>query len=265
MTTNLIPFLPTSSNPKAYMKLREIFSQLAYGELSQHILGEHELGVVSPERHGALVSHINLGLNALYKRFFLKEGRIDLGVQSGMTNYILNSEYAVSNVESSALVRYLLDTPEAPFMDDIHKLERVLTSEEVELPLNDEAESYACFTPSQTSLRIPIDIASPTSSTPDYLKTSQLTLVYRANHPPIQIVDGVVDTDMEVYLPASHLEALLYFVASRVNNPIGMTNEFHAGNSLAAKYEMECQKLEGFNLQIDNMSQHTEFEHRGWI
>jgi len=68
-----------------------------------------------------------------------------------------------------------------------------------------------------------------------------------------------------VQLPDSHLEALLFFVASRVNNPIGMTNEFNAGNSYAAKFEAACQALEEQGLQVDQDSQNTRLHRGGWV
>jgi hypothetical protein len=57
----------------------------------------------------------------------------------------------------------------------------------------------------------------------------------------------------------------LYFVASRVHNPIGMTNEFHAGNSYAAKYEQACMLLDMKNLQVDQGSENTKLRDRGFV
>ena len=71
--------------------------------------------------------------------------------------------------------------------------------------------------------------------------------------------------ETEIELPYSHLEALLYFIASRVHNPIGMANEFHAGNSWAAKYEHECVRLEQLNLRVDQGEDNTNFCRNGWI
>ncbi len=66
-------------------------------------------------------------------------------------------------------------------------------------------------------------------------------------------------------MPYSHLEPLLYYVASRINNPIGMANEFHAGNSYAAKYEKSCQELEMVNLRVDQGSQNTKLRQKGFV
>jgi hypothetical protein len=71
--------------------------------------------------------------------------------------------------------------------------------------------------------------------------------------------------NVEVELPDSHLEPLLLFVASRVHNPIGMSNEFHAGNSYYAKYEASCQQIELLNLLVDQGSQNTRHAANGWV
>lgn len=222
------------------MKLSEIFEQLTYGELSQISLGGGEVGELSENNYARLIPHINLGLLALYKRFPIKEARVNIPLQPGISSYLV--------------------TP-----PDLLKIERVYTDAEYELPLNDEGSSWSCFTPSATVLRIPSLITAQGADLPDAYRTSSFTVVYRANH-GLLTVDTVVDpTTTEIELPYSHLEPLLYFVASRINNPIGMTNEFHAGNSYAAKYEQACQQLEQFNLRVDQGSQNSRLQRNGWV
>lgn len=238
------------------MKLSEIFNQLTYGELSQIHLGGAEAGQIDENNYSKVLVHINLGLTALHTRFPLKEGRLSLQTQPGMLTYSLNSKYAVSNLKSREAVRFIVDSSAEPFKDDIHKVERVYQGTQ-ELGLNDESDPLACFTPSAHVLRVPSEIVE---------EGSPLTVVYRANHVPIVVGLGYFDpTRVEVDLPYSHLEPLLYYVASRVNNPMGMANEFHAGNSYAAKYEAACQQLEMHNLRVDQGRQNTRLERNGWV
>lgn len=223
------------------MKLTEVFSSLAHGELSQVFIGSHSEGVLEEDNYPALVSHVNLGLADLYKRFHLKEGRTEVLLQAGTYTYSL---------------------PEA----DILKVEQVITDFPWEMGLNDGSDPYAIMTPSARVLRVPAAVVSQDDGLPTELKTSKLTVVYRASHPAITLVGGYINPDaVELELPYSHLIALLYFIASRVHNPIGMQQEFHAGNSWAAKYEHECAKLEALNLRVDQGSQNTRFERNGWV
>ena len=224
------------------MKLSEIFNQLTYGELSQIHLGGAEAGEINKDNYPKVLAHINLGLAALYKRFPLKEGRKVFVCEPGK-------------------VSYLLDTGE------VQKVERVYTDAKKELGLNDESDPHSCFTPSTHVLKVPVGVSAWTSEYPDYLKTSTLEVVYRANHPVITTddLDFYDVEEIEVDLPYSHLEPLLYYVASRVNNPMGMANEFHAGNSYYAKYEAACQQLEMVNLRVDQGSQNNRLQRNGWV
>lgn len=247
------------------MLLSEVFSALAYGELSQVVQGQHTDGEIDEDRYPELISHINLGLMALYKRFPLKEEEIKVALQSGMLTYPLTTAYAVSNTESAQPVKFIIDTVGAPFKDDILKIERVYVDSGRELGLNDEADCYACLTPSATVLRVPEAIVEKSSTLPDRLHTENLRVVYRAAHPKIDAASVFAPDQVVLELPYSHMEALLLFIASRVHNPIGMTNEFHAGNSYAAKYENECMKLEVFNLRVDQSAGNSRLIRNGWV
>lgn len=247
------------------MKLSEIFSQLTFGELSQISLGGGEAGEIKEDNYESVLVHVNLGLTALYKRFPLKEGRILVALQANRYTYALTRAYAESNTRSLELVKYIQDAGN-PFMDDIHKIERVYSSTGKEFGLNDEADPYAISTPSASVLRVPASVVAQSGDLPDGLKTSTLEVVYRANHPIIRQSDvGFDPLTYDVELPYTHLEPLLLFVASRVNNPIGMVNEFNAGNNYAAKYEKACQDLETMNLRVDQGAQHDRIRRNGWV
>jgi hypothetical protein len=248
------------------MKLSEIFAQLTYGELSQLSLGGAEQGVISEANHNQVLAHVNLGLIALYKRFYIKEGRLKIALQAGRVSYPLKSAYAVSNRRSQEAVRFLLDSTSEPFLDDIHKVEAVHTDTGKEFGLNDTADEYSLFTPTAHILRVSLDVANQGRDLPDKFKTANLEVVYRANHPVIVKGIGLFDpARIEVELPYSHLEPLLLFVASRVHNPIGMGAEFNAGNNYNARYEAACQQLEVMNLRVDQVSQGNRIKDGGWV
>lgn len=247
------------------MKLIEVFDQLSTSELSQLYLGGSESGAISEEHYGKVVNHINLGLTDLYKRFYLKEGRIDLAMVPGRSIYPIHSKYAV-NGRSKEPARYLLDTSTDRFIDDILKIEAVLTDAGKEIPLNDVLDPLSITTTSPTTLRIPPALVAQGLDLPDDYKTNKLTVVYRAKHPFIDAGVPVFFPDqIELELPESHLEALLLFVASRASTPGGMVNEFNAGNNYASKYELACQQLESHNFQIDHGNSNNRLLRNGWV
>ncbi len=240
------------------MKLSEIFTQLSYGELSQVSIGGGSVGQIDDSNYEQILAHINLGLTALYKRFPLKENSFKLLIQEGKITYPLQSKYSISNTASTELVKYIEDTGN-PFLDDILKIERVYTDYGYELGLNDLEDPDSVRTPSANVLLVPTSLSST-------LTDGKIEVVYRANHPIIKIGMSPFNPEMiELELPYTHLEPLLLFVASRVHNPIGMTNEFNSGNNYASKYELSCQQLEMVNLRVDQGSQINRLKQNGWV
>lgn len=247
------------------MKLQDIFNQLSAGEFSQLSIGKGVDGSIEESKWPTVVSHITLGLTALYRRFNLKEGRITIALQPNITQYRLNSEYSLSNIRSSQTVKYIQDIGN-PFKDDLIKIEQVFTDKGFELALNDPSDVYSLLVPNSTTLVVPKTMLDAGQSIPDWLKTETLEVVYRANHPSLGTSGGYLDPErIPIELPITHLQALLYFVASRAHNPIGMSKEFHAGNNWYAKYENECQQLRIDNVGMDVNNSGTKFQRNGWV
>jgi len=240
------------------MNLLDVFKQLTYGELSQVSIGGGAMGQIDDTNYDQIVAHINLGLTGLYKRFHLKEGRVKINFTESRGTYPINSNYALSNVASLEVDKFIDDST-VGFKDDVLKIEKVINTADYEFPLNDDGDMNSLFTPSATVLRIPGYVDRT-------LLTDKLELVYRANHPIIVVGNGAFNpAKIELELPYTHLEPLLLYVASRFHNPIGMVNEFNAGNNYASKYEIACQQLELLNLEVDQGSQQNRLQRNGWV
>jgi hypothetical protein len=236
-------------------KLSQVYEQLSIGELSQVKLGGEE-GVIPEDKYRAVNNHLLLGLTALYKRFNLKQNSLIIQLQADQDRYALHSKYAVNGKNTTAPVRWIIDTLAAPFRDDIIKINTVRGDNGDVIPLNDYLNADSVFTPTMDSLRVPSNLEAGTF----------LSVEYQANHPNFMACSNYVDpTRTLIELPATHLQALLYFVASRVHNPIGMGQEFNAGNNWAARYEQECQRLEGDGHDIDDAAQVPRAKRNGWV
>lgn len=237
------------------MKLQEIFDSLTTGEFSQLNIGGAGQGVIDETNYSRVLPHINLGLTSLYRRFPLKNGRLTLELQPDLLRYRLTSAYAVAARRSQQPVRYIRDSAAEPFTDDVLKVERVIADLEGELPINDGAHPLSVITPSLLVLELPEGLQSET-----------VDVLYRANHAPVVQGLGYFDpTRVELELPASHQEALLYFVAARAHSPLGMANEGQGGNQFYALYEGACAELEAKNLQIDQVDTNTRLRRGGWV
>lgn len=221
------------------MYLSEVFDQLTYGELAQLSLGTESEPGISAANQSKVLASINMGLTELHKRFLLREGEVTIPVTAGIFSYSLAT------------------------VDDLIKVERVYCLEDGEyreLMLNASNETYLLEKYYAKTPSYKVVMISPE------LITTELKVVYRATVPPIEKTIGYFNpADVVVDLPYSHLEALLYYVASRIMNPIGMVNTFHDGNNFAAKFEQSCMVLEMQNLRIDTGSTNTRLERNGWV
>lgn len=223
------------------MKLKDIFDHLTSGEFSQLSIGGEAAGVINTNNQIRVAGHIQLGLTALYRRFNLKERRLSFAIRNDADNYQLE-------------------------VDDLLRVERVLTDSDYELNLNDHGDAYGCFTPTLNSLRLAPAMVLQGPDTPEPLRTVNLTVVYRANHPKIVASDGMLDaTTKTVELPPSHLDALLFYVASRVNSHIGANGESTSGSVWLARYEAECKRLEHDGFVVQAAEYDTRFSDRGWV
>ena len=240
------------------MKLQTILDQFRYGELAQLSIGGQDSGVFNDKNYEVIVPHINLGLMALFKRFPIKQRNLIIEVQDDKSEYLLDKAFAVANTKSREPLRYILDTSDDPFENDVIKVEEVYTEDEKAYRVNDGSR-HGVTTPSYNILKLPKVV-------PPDMQSETLDVIYRASHPTIVVGLGYFDPErIDVDLPGTYLEALMFYVASRMHNPVGMLNDFHAGNSYYAKYEAACAEIEGKGLYIEQTHENERFCRAGWV
>lgn len=254
------------------MTLEDIYNSLSFGELRMLFLSGKDID--NPNRSGMpiesfmqLLPSIQLGLTELHKRFALREGHFWLDItpniaMSGAT-YTITGEHTKSANPTSPLA--YIDDLEMPFSDNLLKIVRCYGEQNnipIELPLNEIADPGAIRTRTFNSLTIPTDATTATWLT----ETDRIQVVYRANHPEInKYIANEAPLITDIYIPHSHLEALLYYVASRVFNPIGMVpDSVHEGNNYAQKFEQACASLSAYNYQQDQDAVNEKLNFRGF-
>lgn len=225
------------------MLLSDIFDTLTYGELSALALAEE--GEMTTRDKRMLVNHINRGLHELHKRFTLKRGSLPLSVTQGA-------------------VRYVLQSPDDEILDVLGVLVehhgRNHTVVQVNHPKYLSPDVPLCYMMlSPTVLRF----NHPLESAHDF------TVDYKAGHSKI-IVDDFETLDpskVEIDLPMAYLEALSFYVASRVIAPIdnNMGNP-QEGVNYRALYEQACKDLEVQGLDIEETVQEADrFRRNGFV
>lgn len=242
------------------MKLSEVFEHLQYGELSNLGIVDKTTGLIPETLYPKVLSSVNLGLADLHKRFVLKKGYLHIVLQPDQTMYPLKSQYQVGNKAPVGTVQFIKNEG-VKFVDDLLKVEKVITDKGVALGLNDSTSARSVATPQYNMLYVSGLLQRELKPTP-----LELTLEYRKGVKPLKICESSFDQlCVEVDLPDTHLMALLYFTASRLHNPIGFSEATtHEGNNYSAKYEAECLSLDYLNLRVDEVAENSRARRNGW-
>jgi len=238
------------------MLLSELFNYWNYGELSQLALGNATPEGIPETSYPALLSHLNLGLIELHKEFSLKEREVVIQMYSDITLYKLTEEF--SDTLGTAPVKYILDSVDEPFTDQVLKIRKVVSSNpKVQLIWNDKTEVDNPITQyAYNTIRI---------GKPDPAHT--VTVHYRAAPDPVTL--PAVDPDpatVEIPIPLSLAEALGYFVAARVHsNTPAMEHTQSEGAIYMQKYQLSIMKLKETGLAEDFHLPNTRLDDNGWV
>jgi len=237
--------------------LLDLMKDLSYGELAQFKIGGLKPGEFDsepdPTRYEQLISAVNLGLKEIYKRFFLSSKEIYIQQYTQIATYVLSSRYAQTNIASVEPIKYIMDTVDRPFLDDVLKIEEVYDEEGNKLPINDITEDLSVFTPNYRSVQVPY---------PDDANT--MAVQYRASHPRIIYTRALLPADVEIELPNSLHEALLLYIASRFATSIG-GDQGNEGNDYFQKFEASCNKVDELGLEVQGEPGDWRFDQAGWV
>lgn len=236
------------------MILLDILKDLTYGELAGLAIGnlvmEEFDNEPDPHQYERIVSYINLGLTEIYKRFFLRSREIDIQQYEQLNTYKLHSDFAQSNVASLEPIKYIVDTADDPFQDDILKVEEVYDEEGTKLSLNDITDEYSVYTPAYNIIQIPYPSDTATCS-----------VQYRANHPKIPVALTTDPATVEVEIPNSLYIALLQYVGYRANllsNPERSVDYWQ-------QFEKSCAHVDRLGLEVQGEPGDWRFDDHGWV
>jgi hypothetical protein len=242
------------------MKLIDILKDLTYGELAAlnigNLIPDESENQPDPHQYEMIVGFINLGLKEIYKRFFLKSNEIYIQQHQEISEYVLHSAFAQSNVSSTENPKYIMDTAAKPFEDDILKIEEVYDEAGNKLPLNDtsaDAElSQIIFTPTFRTIQI---------SDPSDTKT--VAVQYRACHPKVKVPITVTTdpTTVEIELPNSLQEALLYYVGARA----WRATDVEKSMAYWQLFKTSCVDVQRLGLEVQGEPGDWRFDDRGWV
>lgn len=184
------------------MLLSTIIDAVKYGELQN---------VYTEEKLPQLISFINLGLIQIYSKLPIIEKQVTIQEYPQISLYKLSSMYARHNHLSSVRHKYILDTPDNPFMDDVLFITGISDEYGFDIPLNDEHHRHSIFISSYDTIQIP-----------NANENEAIFVIYRAKPKGINpLIKPELLDKTEVILPDYLLEALTAFIGFKAHQAIG--------------------------------------------
>lgn len=191
------------------MRLSEFFDFLTYGELSNLKVGGKDVGGIYPQHSEEVASYVKQGLTDLHTRFQLRFNEVILDQYDHITMYHLTRNYAQSNSDSTETYKYISDSVDNPFTEDIISIEEIFDEDGVELYINNEVQQASVFTPQFNILQIPEPVTE-----------NSVSILYKANHKEIDL-NIKKPSEIDLNIPPSLIRPLALYVASLAHAAVG--------------------------------------------
>lgn len=232
------------------LTVRELLSRLAYGEFKNLALpDENEGGVIRDRFIPMILNHADTGLIELGGKFILKQDEIHLVTVPPISKYFLRKEYAASNGEFST-TKYVDDSIQFPFKDDILRILDIFDECGERLPLND--------------LECPTSINSyeyDTLQVPACYVGTRLSIIYQAKYNKLDIKN----LDEEIRIPFYLEAALQSYIAGKVMSNMNSVEASTKGQEHSFNYERLCLSAEDRDLvKHSRHSSISKLEDRGF-
>lgn len=203
------------------MLMSDIIKDLQYGELSTH--GMFAVLPITEDNKQQLIRHTNVALTELYSRFPLLTRELTIVQIEGKTTYKLSKEHTLSIIDKPSYTKYIVDSEEFPFMDDVVRILKVHDEIGNEIRINDSTARCVVTTPAPNVLQLPYAI-----------DTNILYITYQAKHYEI------TKEEDKLILPSNFKPALLAYIGYRVYSGGSTQEHVNLSNMLLQKYELFC-------------------------
>lgn len=221
------------------MKLSDFLQNIALNELQGSSLVELTGFQINKEQLPKVIQAINQSLEYLFSTLPLKQSQVIIKLHDGISRYYLDSDYAMSNHEST-YPKYIMDSKYEPFADDVLLIQQVSTENGYNLVMNDTFNPASVQIPEYNCVLVPDSIR----------QHKHLVVTYRASHKVIPL-DSTYDSKLTINIPASLNGALQAYVASIVYNSFGGAEYSQLGQFYYGKFKtmIEELKLQGIGEQ----------------
>lgn len=249
------------------MYLKDIHDQLTSAELSRLHMGDN--GQIEPSAIPNINNLIKAGLIDLNKHFTLRENELLLRTKLGKTKYELIPENAVS---SGNPFGFIIDSLDDPYLGDIQQILKITNVDGLSMSLNTDVPYRTPHTnvfgnrPDFFNWHGANLVSFNTIKFNEDHDLGDLRVTYKARIKPFLETGDPATTLIDV--PDHYLNALTWYVASRVYNPMGSETigrgMFHEGNNYWTKYTNEINELKANMADIHSLAATTSYYRGGW-
>lgn len=224
------------------MLLKDLIDDLVNNELANLSIGKPQWDDAKFS-YTKLIQCISLAYLELHKRFSLKKEYVLLNTLETRTKYPLIAAHASSNTVSTE-DKFIIDSTESPFPDNIVKIDAVLDDKMQPVTYN--------TTTFEDQVRI---LDYRTLGIPDPTKVPVLNLVCRGLPAPIQLEQQEDIETYEIDLPETYRVALLCYAAGRVYINRGAENATNNESAIFySRFEQACAEIQALSLNdTENM------------
>lgn len=241
------------------MNIQQCLDRLANGELANTTFVCDDQ--IADTKVPYIISLLNEALLRLYSRFILKLDTVFVEMNEVRTRYELTKDHVYTKDINDIYDpkhfpcvkdynKYIFESLDHPFTEDIIKILSVTRDDGFEYPLNDSTKMYSVFTPEFNVVQVPLPIPN-----------AVISVEYQAKH-PIITEDNL---DMELELPEAFYGALFAYIAHSAYSSLQSENALAQAQKYYSTYMALLDELVTFDIGNTSYSQtNTKFYNNGW-
>lgn len=235
---------------------KELLTTLSVGKLSNLPVFGNADGEIPKIQHKRILAAVNTARTSLFTRFKIWEKEIGILAQAGKSVYYLRPEFAFNSGIINA-EKYLIDTPEEPFLGGLARVDYVYNPRGELMRINDMTEpSNSVFFPSNDSVRLV-----------DPKEGDVYSITYRAMPLFLDLKwDEDQHDDFELFVPDTYQELFLLKIAATIYSQMDQKEHAAAGLSMNNTYESLCAEMLQNNTDLSaQSSSNVRFKQNGWV
>lgn len=220
------------------MKLNLIFDRLRYGTLKGQTISRDGAQIEEVD-YPQLIIAVNAGMTALYGRYKLKYNELLIRLIPEKYIYELHSDFAEANTLSTQFTRWIVDSEEIPYQDDLVRIHTVTSDDGNTLAVNDSNDCMSAMTPTYNSIQLPPEVVDVLTS---------VSVTYEASPILLAASSTLAPEVTEVRVPDAMVESLCYYAAHKFMESSTNQDKSAKAQEYLAKYELACSKLEEYGM-----------------